>query len=268
MNQITVENFRCFRVEQHARLAPLTLLVGENSTGKTSFLALIRALWDAAYRRDIPDFKEAPYDLGSFDEIAHYRGGRGGRAKEFKAGFRALRGRANRRVHTASSRGSSHRFEVTFSRLGTAPVPTSVLLEHDGVVFTHQVSHDLSRETRLRTSAGEWLWQTSPTRGARFAPDDALIPRFVNAHWFMEHRDAKPVGKSPKPTPDDTTRLGQLLRQFDRFVPRQRPFASAPVRSKPRRTYDPARPSRDPEGRRFRCTSPPLFSRTRDPGRH
>ena len=94
MNQITVENFRCFRGEQHVRLAPLTLLVGENSTGKTSFLALIRALWDAAYRRETPDFKEAPYDLGSFDEIAHYRGGRAGRANEFRAGFRALPSRA------------------------------------------------------------------------------------------------------------------------------------------------------------------------------
>ena len=32
-----MENFRCFRERQDVRLAPLTLLVGENSTGKTSF---------------------------------------------------------------------------------------------------------------------------------------------------------------------------------------------------------------------------------------
>ncbi len=44
MDQITIKNFRCFRDKQTARLAPLTLLVGENSTGKTSFMALIRAL--------------------------------------------------------------------------------------------------------------------------------------------------------------------------------------------------------------------------------
>lgn len=50
MNQISLSNFRCFRNEQIARLAPLTLLVGENSTGKTSFLALIRALWDIGLR--------------------------------------------------------------------------------------------------------------------------------------------------------------------------------------------------------------------------
>ena len=49
MNEISIENFRCFHEKQTARLAPLTLLVGENSTGKTSFLAMVRALWEIAY---------------------------------------------------------------------------------------------------------------------------------------------------------------------------------------------------------------------------
>ena len=35
--EIRLRDFRCFRERQIARLAPLTLLVGENSTGKTSF---------------------------------------------------------------------------------------------------------------------------------------------------------------------------------------------------------------------------------------
>ena len=61
MDRITLENYRCFREKQSARLAPLTLLVGNNSTGKTSFLALIRALWDVANRQRVPDFKEDPY---------------------------------------------------------------------------------------------------------------------------------------------------------------------------------------------------------------
>ena len=60
MDEVRLKNFRCLRDRQTARLAPLTLLVGGNSTGKTSFLALIRALWDAAYAQAIPDFKEPP----------------------------------------------------------------------------------------------------------------------------------------------------------------------------------------------------------------
>ena len=90
MDQITLKNYRCFREEQTVRLAPLTLLVGENSTGKTSFMAMIRVLWDANANWRAPDFKEDPYDLGSFDEIAHHRGARGGQAETFKAGFHAM----------------------------------------------------------------------------------------------------------------------------------------------------------------------------------
>ena len=44
MKKITLKNFRCFHDEQTVRLAPLTLLMGENSTGKTSFMAMLRAL--------------------------------------------------------------------------------------------------------------------------------------------------------------------------------------------------------------------------------
>ena len=48
MDEIRLKDYRCFRDDQTAHLAPLTLLVGENSTGKTSFLAIIRALWEFA----------------------------------------------------------------------------------------------------------------------------------------------------------------------------------------------------------------------------
>ncbi len=117
MNSLTVENFRCFRGRQTAVLAPLTLLVGENSTGKTSFLALVRTLRDMALDRNQPDFKKPPYDLGSFDEIAHYRGGKGGRAREFTAGFCRL------------YKGRPANFEVTFRKEGVGAVPRRVRVD-------------------------------------------------------------------------------------------------------------------------------------------
>ena len=36
INSITVNNYRCFSGSQAVRLSPLTLLVGDNSTGKTA----------------------------------------------------------------------------------------------------------------------------------------------------------------------------------------------------------------------------------------
>ena len=69
-------------------MAPLTLLVGENSTGKTSFLAILRALWEVAVNEVVPDFRREPYDLGAFSEIVYNDSSRGDQPVSFHAGFR------------------------------------------------------------------------------------------------------------------------------------------------------------------------------------
>ena len=88
MDSVTLKDFRCFRGEQTARIAPLTLLVGENSTGKTSFLAILRALWEVAVNEVVPDFRREPYDLGAFSEIVYNDSSRGDQPDAFQAGFR------------------------------------------------------------------------------------------------------------------------------------------------------------------------------------
>src|SRR5262245_58067431 len=87
MEAITIENVRCFKGRIRARLAPLTLLVGENSTGKTTLLSMIRIAWDLRSRTVALDFNEPPFRLGSYDRIAHYHGGRAKRAQSFSIGF-------------------------------------------------------------------------------------------------------------------------------------------------------------------------------------
>ena len=130
INEVSVSNFRCFREQQTVRLAPLTLLVGENSTGKTSFMALVRALWGLAYQSIVPDFKAPPYDLGSFDEIAHHRGASGGRASEFYAGFQAPTIRRSLRATPSARKPRRFEFGVTFSKRGTAPFPITLKLSN------------------------------------------------------------------------------------------------------------------------------------------
>ena len=108
ITQIALENYRCFAEKQTARLASLTLLVGENSTGKTSFLALIRVLLDAVDHGQHPNFKEEPFDLGSYDEIAHHRNIKGVPASTFQAVF---------------TRANGFSGKITFGKDGTVPVP-------------------------------------------------------------------------------------------------------------------------------------------------
>ena len=233
MEQITLRDYRCFHGEQSARLAPLTLIVGENSTGKTSFMALIRALWEIAYNNSIPDFKEEPYDLGSFAEIAHHRGGRGGRAESFEAGFYHL-GRRGRNE-------TPFTFNVTFKQLGTAPVPTIRRVSSGHVSLkAEQINGKL--KVRAKTENGSW---ENEARRWHIDSDETFLPPLFMLSSVLE-REAR-TGHEDHPNREDFKKINRLLDfNFPRSV--TAPFASAPVRSRPRRTYDPARPARDPEG--------------------
>ena len=86
MNRIFFENVRCFITPQSAPLRPLTLLVGENSSGKSTFLALVRLAWDLCQGISPLDLNEAPFLLGAYDQVASFRRGRGGRAQQFCIG--------------------------------------------------------------------------------------------------------------------------------------------------------------------------------------
>ena len=253
MDRITLKNYRCFHDEQTARLAPLTLLVGENSTGKTSFMAMIRVLWDVAYQQRAPDFKESPYDLGSFDELAHHRGAKGGRAEAFEAGFDvAPRAAPGKRRH-AGPNGQPFRFDVTFKKRGTVAVPVKMRLFHQSVWIEVNLE-DQSWRTSFATPRG--TWKTSDT-----VPLDAdfnwtffpfFYPRYSKVFEGREiGAELTPLQGSELPAEEDWELIEQLVeahRQRGMNAYTEHCYASAPVRSKPRRTYDPSRPTPDPEG--------------------
>ena len=88
--RLQFEGIRCFSEPQDAVIRPLTLLVGENSSGKSTFLALCRiaSSLTRGFAQRIP-FNEPPFLLGAYDQIASYRGGSAGRAKSFSIGVSA-----------------------------------------------------------------------------------------------------------------------------------------------------------------------------------
>ena len=264
MDSITLKGFRCFREEQTARLAPLTLLVGENSTGKTSFMAMIRALWDMAYGSRVPDFKEVPYDLGSFDEIAHHRGAKGGRETRFEAGFEStpIRGKTGRGKAVANG---PYRFGVTFGRMGTTPVPVFRRLARDEYWVEERFLEDQGWQFRVGTPKGNWqrpkgIWQRQERYNRKNTLSNLNEPVIRPLHLSYRVYDRSPetvfsaLDKSPPMTMKELEALDEFVlgfytgRSFHTYGERGRPFAGAPVRSKPSRTYDPARPAPDPEG--------------------
>ena len=244
LDSITLENYRCFRERQTARLAPLTLLVGENSTGKTSFMAMIRALWDIGYNLKNPDFKEDPYDLGSFDEIAHHRGARGSRADTFEAAVSEYEG-------NGATDMERYKFEVTFGKKGTTPVPIRRRYVHgDTWVEEHFAAKESSYVGRFKTERGTWEWNAPDSDAVRgqfeFLED---VTPLLNYLPSINREDTNVIALEDSPDVSFHDLVG-LHNMVDDFRNRRafRPFASAPVRSEPRRTYDPARTTPDPEG--------------------
>ena len=231
-----------------ARLAPLTLLVGENSTGKTSFLAMVRALWRVAFESVVPDFQEPPYDLGTFGEIAHNRSSRS-RAKSFEASFETvIRERRRRLSRVAESESAT--FSVIFESRDGVPYPTSrKLTSRSGLLEASESSFYAAVEDR-EASFAQALH--------RWPGENELVSlRFValyNAEMNSSHDGEEPAGEESVDslTKEDRDRLFGLARAFEggHRVERYRhpPVAGAPVRSTPRRTYDPSRPFQDPSG--------------------
>ena len=240
MESVTVKNFRCFREEQTARLAPLTLLVGENSTGKTSFLALLRALWDVAFREVVPDFRQPPYDLGSFEDIVHNRGtDEVHDADCFEAGFecrKLLFGKDAARTQQVLFRA------VFQERLGV-PFPVARDITGNEAWVKARILEDGRYTVKFGAGGNEWertFNSTVPhTRYDEVSRFDSLI---YSSILILQDGSPAPIESV---TRDEFQPVLQLLHSVELSG---HPYAGAPVRSQPKRTYDPIRPSPDPEG--------------------
>ena len=237
----------------------MTILVGENSTGKSSFLALVRALWDIAFREQLPDFKEPPYDLGSFDEIAHYRGGRGGRAPTFEAGFST--GTTDRRRRpNPDSRKIPYRYHFAFRRDGSGVLPGLRRIENGSVSAECRISKEGLVSLAVATANGKWAvtprhlgtaerFTVSPgwdSQRRDLPPMGYLIRTFQQVAHTEPDRLEPSEGTEQPPSQQDLKEIARL--QMPASWRLGRPFASAPVRSRPRRTYDPTQAIPDPEG--------------------
>ena len=250
MNRVTIENFRCFGDQQTVPLAPLTLLVGPNSTGKTSFMALIRAMWDVAFRNVAPNFMEEPYNLGSFQDIAHRRGDSSGQPVEFGAGFE----------HSSFRPGYQPiSFSAVFENRTGTPFPIKRTISHGGLAFEVYLDTDGEHNLELHWDGGSLQRRLGSGHFRRYSDGAVLLPlafAFLNAIHEDQPTTTMEDGEEILVTHQvareglpDLEPLQRMLFEFLNHDERQsRPFASAPIRSRPRRTYDPIRVTQDPEG--------------------
>ena len=85
--ELILENIRCFSGRHKIPIKPLTILVGDNSSGKTTFLAALSVVCDPIGFPVNPGFNEPPYSLGNFDTIATLNETKGNRQSCFSLGY-------------------------------------------------------------------------------------------------------------------------------------------------------------------------------------
>ena len=269
MDALTLRNFRCFGDPGRVPLRPLTLLIGENSTGKTSFLAAVRLASDISYSGRTIDFNEPPFQLGSYNEIAHYRGGRAGRAHNFEIIVESPIRRPGRRVpkaerDNASNSPLSMTHGAVFRRSGSHPVISRQVLrlgEYQLAVSTPPGAEHPALEYRVGGSTETISLDEYPIRMTTDTPFDW--------HYVLYVTLDRPPISAKKNTSKATISTRKTLRNIVQQATRNmmwpgRPICIAPVRTTPQRTYDPVSDTPVPEGAHIPMVLAKLFFQDKD----
>jgi predicted ATPase len=227
--KITLENFRTFVAPAPVELRPLTLLTGENSSGKTTFLAAIAAICDQTSYPFAPGFNRDPFSLGTFETIATHKGGELGHATSFSIGYvtdspaHDVPHAANATYHSAEGQPELARFE--FSRNGTTVILDAG--DSDRRAYTGTIT--------ARTAGADDI--TVPFSIARRLGEDRSVSLadLLLTQVVVDVADEKSARQAR-----DLLRRGELFTRVmsigSRFAPRQA-TPIAPIRSRPERIY-------------------------------
>ena len=260
IRKFLLRDVRCFDGEHEFEIRPLTFLVGENSTGKTTLLGCLQAFSDFLDARRQPDidFNAEPYQMGAFEDIV-----RRSRPKkhEFQLGLETLYG---------DEQKLSYLLTLAEKDGGSEPVIRNASWVFDDGEIGFSQRADLGTSSKISFSSDN-KFQVRMNRAWRYW------------HLFdFDHAVRLTLSGSPTDPDDGAT-------QFRRYVAKKnRPFARqvrqgllehsinelfvtwdekgaifdapvrfslplsthsiAPVRSKPKRTYNPLKETETPDG--------------------
>lgn len=247
--QVKLENFRAFRETSSIDIRPINILVGENSSGKTSFSAALKFIYDIFGGETPASFNSDPFFLGSFRDITHLRGGRAGRAKNFSFMVTLPVRTENMRPVVADLFGSQHdskREREISLKLVFFELKAQAALSHIEVFYAGGVLNVEFQKSSVVISdeRGETINTRMPLRmtGRPFF-DLSYLANILRDVRFFEKRRRE---QQPLPAPEVIARKEEIVNRVEHIaeviVRSMRELsvltvATAPVRTEPQRVY-------------------------------
>ena len=240
--KLTIKNVRCFAREQNFDIRPLTFLVGENSTGKTTVMGCFSAIYDFISMGSwkILDFNKDPYFMGSFMDISRKSRKQNIQKNSFDLGI-AL-GESNIKF----------KFHFVEKNKGMEPVINQVSIDFKDMTFVYEEKKRKTFYTVTQNNT-ELLKNINSVYYKSISDGQPLIWRAIEMYMrciSMPDSQKSSINKNKK----IVSKAWEELRSYRREYFSEELFSLAPVRSKPQRTYNPVKESPSSEGREIPIT--------------
>ena len=255
MTSLLIRNVRSFTRLARGRLAPITLLVGDNSSGKTTFLGCVRALADTFSVLETPDFNTPPFSFGAFEQIVTRNRGLGPIPKFFDIGI-STHDDGTRARHLRRPPGT---IDITCRFVSVSAQPFLRSLTISGSIGRCSIHFKRDDDVGHVYLAIPNLFRGVLTVGqilgkTRKAQTRPRLHGIWDTFWYLRSYLLQNAGQS-LPRRAKAKKIGQVIRVFEHyyFVYARRffsfrPVALAPIRSKPERTYNPTKVGPIPDG--------------------
>jgi hypothetical protein len=247
---IVLEDVRSFRLQQSIPLRPLTLLVGDNSSGKTTFMAVAASVLDPGRFPRTLGFNDPPYTLGSYETIATNLG-RNRIAKAFTIGFTSGDKGSPGYQETLAAYGNESGNPV-IRALNTSNQHGNLNLSFAGVEVKGTITYKPKGRKVPRVIEVNDKLEPPGREGPRFLELTLITALMKDVARTARETSAKPqTSQESQPEKvrvsiDNITEVMEVLGAMTPSGPR--PFSLAPIRSRPKRTYDEFSEAYSPEG--------------------
>ncbi len=246
MWDFTMKNVRCFKGEQSLKIRPVTLLVGENSTGKSTVLGCYHALNNAIHNK--VDFNIDPYHLGTFDDIVRQEKNTN---EEFSLGI-------NYDFHNQSIH-----YKIVITKSTIEPIISKVVITFSsGGSITFENNPRSSNDKNIKDKTRFYPGYTMKVKKDDFIISSSLLNMTILEHSIdmmlyrileADKRPNKNISALEKFLTNKAKLAGHKdIQHFDYFfmssIANKNIESMSPMRSKPQRVYDPSNETLTPDG--------------------